>query len=91
MERYNTSLPENSTAVHTKNSITKLHDSVSHTLSHPSEQTLEQAANSLAHAEQAVQQAGQSLNAQGVALDEEMLEEEKNRLAALNGQGISEV
>jgi len=90
MERYNTSLPENSTAVHTKNSITKLHDSVSQALSHPTEQTLEQAGNSLEHAEQAVRQAGQSLDAQAVALDEEMLEDEKLRLASLKGQGTPE-
>lgn len=37
---------------------------------------------------QAVSDAGQSLKAQGVELDEEMLNDEKRRLASLDKQGL---
>ncbi|MRN54035.1 hypothetical protein [Paenibacillus monticola] len=84
MKRYDTTLQDSSTAAQTKNSVNKLHDSVSQALSHPNEQTISQAENSLEHAEEAVRVAGRSLNDQGVEFAEQILDDEKTRLAALD-------
>lgn len=84
MKRYDATLQDSSTAAQTKNSVNKLHDSVSQALSHPNEQTISQAKNSLEHAEEAVRVADRSLSDQGVEFAEQILDDEKTRLAALD-------
>ncbi|WP_410512819.1 hypothetical protein PaeBR_23215 [Paenibacillus sp. BR2-3] len=86
MTRYNSNPIANNFVSQAHNSVDALHFSVSQALSHPTEQTIEQAENSLLHAERAVRQTDPSLGNQGVELAEEMLAEEKSRLDALNKQ-----
>ncbi|MNN97628.1 hypothetical protein D3C81_2168310 [compost metagenome] len=70
-----------------QDSVTKLHNAVSQALSHPNEQTLTQAENSLEHAEEAVRHAPEgSVGRRGVGLTEERLADEKSRLAGLQEQ-----
>ncbi|AIQ77067.1 MULTISPECIES: hypothetical protein [Paenibacillus] len=87
MKQPDSSLQANDNVTQAKNSLGKLHFSVSQALSHPTEQTLAQAENRLAHTEQAIQQAQDWLGPQGVELAEELLTEDKSRLASLNKQG----
>ncbi|MEK4159194.1 hypothetical protein [Paenibacillus odorifer] len=87
MKQPDSSLQANDNVTQAKNSLGKLHFSVSQALSHPTEQTLAQAENRLAHTEQAIQQAQDWLGPQGVELAEELLAEDKSRLASLNKQG----
>ncbi|OMD74412.1 hypothetical protein BSK48_00900 [Paenibacillus odorifer] len=87
MKQPDSSLQANDNVTQAKNSLGKLHLSVSQALSHPTEQTLAQAENRLAHTEQAIQQAQDWLGPQGVELAEELLTEDKSRLASLNKQG----
>ncbi|MCL6458456.1 MAG: hypothetical protein K6T85_10675 [Gorillibacterium sp.] len=54
-------------------SVTRLHNSVSQGLSHPNEQTVAQAENSLERAEQAVRQPVGTLSDQGAELAEAIL------------------
>ncbi|MEK4882907.1 MULTISPECIES: hypothetical protein [Paenibacillus] len=87
MKQPDSSLQANDNVTQAKNSLGKLHFSVSQALSHPTEQTLAQAENRLAHTEQAIQQAQDWLGPQGVELAGELLTEDKSRLASLNKQG----
>ena len=87
MKQPDSSLQANDNVTQAKNSLGKLHFSVSQALSHPTEQTLAQAENRLAHTEQAIQQAQDWLGPQGMELAEELLTEDKSRLASLNKQG----
>ncbi|WP_405173451.1 hypothetical protein [Paenibacillus sp. FSL H8-0260] len=87
MKQPDSSLQANDNVTQAKNSLGKLHFSVSQALSHPTEQTLAQAENRLAHTEQAIQQAQDWLGPQGVELAEELLTEDKSGLASLNKQG----
>lgn len=87
MKQPDSSLQANDNVTQAKNALGKLHFSVSQALSHPTEQTLAQAENRLVHTEQAVEQARASLGPQGVELAEELLAEDKSRLAALKTQG----
>ncbi|MWV43826.1 hypothetical protein GRF59_09280 [Paenibacillus sp. HJL G12] len=81
--RYDSSLQSQNPISQAQNSVEKLHYAVSQALSHPNEQMVKQAQSRLAHTERAVDQAGDSLNGQAVELAEEMLTEEKSRLASL--------
>lgn len=83
MKRFDSSLQANDNVTQAKNSLGKLHYAVSQALSHPTEQTLAQAENRLAHTEQALEQSKAALGPQGVELAEELLAEDKSRLAAL--------
>lgn len=87
MNQPDSSLQASDDVTQAKNSLGKLHFSVSQALSHPTEQTLAQAENRLGHTEQAIQQAQAALGPQGVELAEELLAEDKSRLAALKTQG----
>ncbi|WP_433944623.1 hypothetical protein [Paenibacillus sp. SN-8-1] len=86
MSRYDSSLQANSTVAEALNSVNKLHYAVSSALSHPTEQMIEQAENSLKHTEKAVQQADMAVGRSGVELAEELLTEEKHRLASLSNR-----
>ncbi|MET3943075.1 putative cell wall-binding protein [Paenibacillus sp. PvP094] len=89
-KRYDSSLQANTTVSQAQNAVNKLHFAVSQAMSHPTEQTIEQAESRLAHTEQAMLQAERSLGGQGVELAEEMFSEEKRRLNSIqsqNGQG----
>ncbi|MBW4084491.1 hypothetical protein [Paenibacillus sp. S150] len=83
MKHYESSLRTASTVEQAQDAVTKLHNSVTQALSHPNEQTLTQAENSLEHAEAAVSHAPEgSVDGHGVDLTEERLADEKKRLAA---------
>ncbi|WP_106766338.1 hypothetical protein [Paenibacillus faecalis] len=84
MNSHDSSLQSNNPANSALDSVEKLHRSVSSALSHPTDQMIEQAQNSLAHTEQAVRQARGNANKQAVELAEEMLGEEKERLSKLH-------
>ncbi|SMF78137.1 hypothetical protein SAMN05661091_1530 [Paenibacillus uliginis N3/975] len=84
MNSHDSSLQSNNPANSAMDSAEKLHRSVSSALSHPTEQLIQQANNSLAHAEQAVRQIRGNANKQAVELAEEMLGEEKERLSKLH-------
>ncbi|MNI10822.1 hypothetical protein D3C73_639480 [compost metagenome] len=82
MKHYESSLRTNSTVDQAQDAVTRLHNSVSQALSHPNDQTLSQAENSLQHAEEAVSHAPEgSVGGRGVDLTEDRLAEEKKRLA----------
>lgn len=84
---YESSLRTNSTVDQAHDSVTKLHNSITQAQSHPTEEMITQAENSLEHAEEAVRHAPEgSIGRQGVALTEERLAEEKDRLDALENQ-----
>ncbi|MDR0270598.1 hypothetical protein [Paenibacillus sp.] len=82
--RYDSSPQSQNQISQAQNSLEKLHYAVSQAMSHPNAEMVEQAKHRLAHTEQAVNQTGDSLNRQPVELVEEMLEEEKNRLASIS-------
>lgn len=86
MKHFDSSLQANDNVTQAKNSLGKLHYAVSQALSHPTEQTLAQAENRLAHTEQALEQSKEALGPQGVELAEELLAEDKSRLAKVNKQ-----
>ncbi|CAH1215289.1 MULTISPECIES: hypothetical protein [Paenibacillus] len=91
-KRYDSSLQANTTVSQAQNAVNKLHFAVSQAMSHPTEQTIEQAERRLAHTEQAMRQAERSLGGQGVELAEEMLAVEKRRFSSIrsqSGQGNS--
>ncbi|MNO13835.1 hypothetical protein D3C76_34740 [compost metagenome] len=82
MKHYESSLRTNSTVDQAQDAVTKLHNSVNQALSHPNDQTLTQAENSLQHAEEAVSHAPEgSVGGHGVDLTEDRLADEKKRLA----------
>lgn len=82
MKHYESSQRTNSTVDQAQDAVTRLHNSVSQALSHPNEQTITQAENSLEHAEEAVRHAPEgSVEGHGVDLTEERLAAEKSRLA----------
>lgn len=85
-KRYDSSLQANTTVSQAQNAVNKLHFAVSQAMSHPTEQTIEQAERRLAHTEQAMRQAERSLGGQGVELAEEMLAVEKRRFSSIRGQ-----
>lgn len=85
-KRYDSSLQANTTVSQAQNAVNKLHFAVSQAMSHPTEQTIEQAERRLAHTEQAMLQAERSLGGQGVELAEEMFSEEKRRLNSIQSQ-----
>lgn len=80
------SLQANDNVTQVKNSLGKLHYAVSQAASHPTEQTLAQAENRLAHTERALEQSKVALGPQGVELAEELLAEDKSRLNEVNKQ-----
>lgn len=81
MKHYDSSMPKNNAVSQAQGSVNKLSNAVSQALSHPSEQTLQQAEQCLTHTEQAVQDAVMhSEDGQGVELVQEALNEEKERL-----------
>ncbi|WP_379127030.1 hypothetical protein [Paenibacillus sp. sgz500958] len=83
-EHYDSSLPTNTNVSQAQGSVNKLHNSISQALSHPSEQTLEQAENSLQHTRQAIHRAKvRSVDGQGVELVEEALAEEEQRFGSI--------
>lgn len=84
MNSHDSSLQSNNPANSALDSIEKLHRSVSSALSHPTDQLIQQANNSLAHTEQAVRQIRRNANKQAVELAEDMLGEEKERLSKLH-------
>ena len=84
--RYDSSLQSQNSVSQAQNAVEKLHNAVSSALSHPTGQMIEQAHNRLAHTEQAVRQAGLAENRQAVELAEDMLDEEKSRLASLTSE-----
>ncbi|MEY8744795.1 hypothetical protein AB9M62_36480 [Bacillales bacterium AN1005] len=85
-KRYDSSLQAGTTVSQAQNAVNKLHYAVSQAMSHPTEQTIEQASRRLAHTEQAMLQAERSLGGQGVELAEEMFAEEKRRLNSIRNQ-----
>lgn len=87
MKHYESSLRTNSTVDQAQDSVTKLHNSLTQALSHPNEQTIAQAENSLEHVEEAVRHAPEgSVGGHGVNLTEERLKDEEERFAALKEQ-----
>lgn len=84
MNSHDSSLHSNNPANSALDSAEKLHRAVSSALSHPTEQLIQQANNSLAHTEQAVIQAKGYANKNAVELAEELLGEEKERLSKLH-------
>ncbi|KAA9005833.1 hypothetical protein F4V43_07075 [Paenibacillus spiritus] len=81
---YESSQRTNSTVDQAEDSVTRLHNAVTQAMSHPTEAMLRQAENSLEHAEEAVRHAPEgSIGGQGVDLAEDMLQDEKERLARL--------
>ncbi|MBD2847183.1 hypothetical protein IDH44_18440 [Paenibacillus sp. IB182496] len=83
MKHYDSSMPTNKPVSQAQGSVKKLHNAVSQALSHPSEQSVEQAEHALAHSEQAVAEArAHSEDGQGVDLVEGVLQEERERLQA---------
>jgi phage-related minor tail protein len=87
MTRYNSNPVANNFVSQAHNSVDALHGAVSQALSHPTEQTIQQAENSMETAERAVHQLDPSLGNQGVELAEELLAEEKERFAKLDKHG----
>ncbi|MFE4712277.1 hypothetical protein ACFRAM_15505 [Paenibacillus sp. NPDC056722] len=79
-----TSWKEDNVVTQAQRSVKKLHDAVSQALSHPNEQTVEQAENRLEHTEQAVHEARRVFNGKGAELAEELLADEKDRLSSLD-------
>ncbi|NUU62963.1 hypothetical protein [Paenibacillus agri] len=79
-----TSWKEDNVVTQAQRSVKKLHDAVSQALSHPNEQTVEQAENRLEHTEQAVHEAQRVFNGKGAELAEELLADEKDRLSSLD-------
>lgn len=78
------SMQTNTPISQANNAVDRLHQSISQALSHPTEQLVDQVENSLAHTEQAVQALQGSENGLAAEQSEELLAEEKNRLAAIN-------
>ncbi|MCT1399553.1 hypothetical protein AK95_20025 [Paenibacillus sp. LC231] len=83
MNSHDSSLHSNSPSNSALDSVEKLHRAVSSAMSHPTEQLIQQAENSLSHTEQAVAQVMEQGNANAVELAEELLGEEKERLSKL--------
>ncbi|CAM2961750.1 hypothetical protein PASE110613_09790 [Paenibacillus sediminis] len=81
MSRYDSSLQSQNPFSQAQHSVEKLHRAVSSAMSHPTDQTVNQAYSRLEHTEVSVRQAEDSRNHQPVELAEEMLAEEKERLA----------
>lgn len=86
MKRYDSSLQADSNVAKAENSVDKLHYSVSQAMSHPTDQTIEQAHKSLTHAQRAIQQAEITSGSTGVQLAEELLSEEQKRLTSLDAK-----
>ena len=86
MNSHDSSLHSNNPANSALDSVGKLHRAVSSAMSHPTEQLIRQAGNSLLHTEQAVAQAAEAGDQHGVELAEELLAEEKERLSKLRSQ-----
>ncbi|MGW9529287.1 hypothetical protein ACWHAM_16390 [Paenibacillus terrae] len=80
MAQYDSNLDHHSVEAQTQNSVDKLHHAVSQALSHPAEQLIEQAEQSRTHAENAIEQAKDSLGDDAVEVAEDMLGEEVQRL-----------
>lgn len=78
------SMQTNTPISQANNAVDRLHQSISQALSHPTEQLVDQVENSLAHTEQAVQALQGSENGLAAEQSEELLAEEKNRIAAIN-------
>ncbi|MGF7045825.1 hypothetical protein J2T13_000285 [Paenibacillus sp. DS2015] len=81
------SMQTNTPVSQANNAVGRLHHAVSQALSHPTEDLVKQAENSLAHTEQALKQAQGSSN---VELAEEMLAVEKSRLDTVHSVDIEE-
>lgn len=86
MSRYDSSLNSGTPANSALDSIQKLRRSVSSALSHPTEQLITQAGNSMAHTEQAVAQIEGNAGHGAVELAEELLGKEKERLSRLSSK-----
>ncbi|MFP4976489.1 hypothetical protein ACE6ED_13880 [Paenibacillus sp. CN-4] len=86
MEYDHTSLQSDKPAAQAQDSAARLHRAVTQAMSHPTDQMIQQADNTLTHTEQAVRQAQQSSGEPGAALAQEMLEEERERLSSLHRQ-----
>lgn len=85
MRHYESSMRTNSTVDQAEDAVVKLHNAVTQAMSHPNEQTTQQAENSLAHAEEAVKHAPEgSVQGHGVEFAEEMLADEKKRLSLVD-------
>lgn len=83
MNSHDSSLQRNNPANSALDSVEKLHRAVSSAMSHPTEQLIRQAENSLHHTERAVSQLENQESQHGVELAEELLGEEKERLSKL--------
>ncbi|MEK3734266.1 MULTISPECIES: hypothetical protein [Paenibacillus] len=86
MNSHDSSLQRNNPANSALDSVEKLHRAVSSAMSHPTEQLIQQAENSLSHAERAVAQLTDEGNPNSVELAEELLGEEKERLSELHSK-----
>lgn len=82
------SMQTNTPISQANNAVDRLHQSITQAVSHPTEQLVDQAHNSLAHTEQAVEALQGSENGLAAEQTEVWLAEEKSRLAAIN---VSEV
>ncbi|KOR90474.1 hypothetical protein [Paenibacillus solani] len=83
MNSHDSSLHSNSPSNSALDSVERLHRAVSSAMSHPTDQLIQQAENSLSHTERAVAQVTDQANRNAVELAEELLGEEKERLSKL--------
>ncbi|MCM3783144.1 hypothetical protein M3231_09155 [Neobacillus mesonae] len=84
MKHDHSSLQSQTTVAQASNSVKKLHHAVTQAMSHPTPEMLEQANKRLMRAENAVAVASQQLDYRGTEFAEEILSEEKERLATLH-------
>lgn len=83
MNSHDSSLHSNRPSNSALDSVEKLHRAVSSAMSHPTDQLIQQAENSLSHTERAVAQVTDQANRNAVELAEELLGEERQRLSKL--------
>ncbi|OAB39867.1 hypothetical protein PMSD_02035 [Paenibacillus macquariensis subsp. defensor] len=78
------SMQTNTPESQANNAVDRLHQSITQAVSHPTEELVDQAQNSLIHAEHAVQALQGSENGLAAEQTEAWLAEEKSRLAAVS-------
>ncbi|WP_211749379.1 hypothetical protein [Paenibacillus sp. Marseille-Q4541] len=84
MKHDHSSLQSSTLVAQASSSVKKLHHAVTQAVSQPTAELVQQAQNRLIHAENAVMAAQQQTTFGGVEFAEEILSEEKERLASLN-------
>lgn len=89
MNSHDSSLHSNSPSNSALDSVEKLHRAVSSAMSHPTEQLIQQAENSLSHTEQAVAQVIEQGNRNAVELAEELLGKRRNACPSFVRQKVN--